>query len=618
MASLVTGALCVLGLTPAAFARVPPARVAARATGSLDSFLATETPIALQGVLNNIGANGADVAGASPGIVVASPSKSDPDYFYSWTRDAALTAKYLVDAFIAGNTGLQETIQEYISAQAYLQTVSNPSGGLSTGGLGEPKFNVNETAFTGAWGRPQRDGPALRATALIAYANYLIDNGESSTADEIIWPIVQNDLSYITQYWNSTTFDLWEEIDGSSFFTTAVQHRALVEGNTLATKLGHTCSNCVSQAPQVLCFLQSYWTGSYVLANFGSSRSGKDVNSILGSIHTFDPDGGCDDSTFQPCSARALANHKVVTDSFRSIYPINSGIPEGTAVAVGRYPEDVYQGGNPWYLATAAAAEQLYDAIYQWNKIGSITVTDVSLPFFQDIYPSAAVGTYASGTSTFSDIISAVQTYADGYLSVVEKYTPSDGSLTEQFARSDGSPLSASALTWSYVSLLTAAARRQSVVPASWGESSASSVPAVCSATSATGPYSTATNTAWPSSGSGTTTGAAPCTTPTTVAVTFDEIVTTTYGETVYLSGSIPALGNWDTSSAIALSAVDYTSSNPLWYVTVNLPAGTSFEYKFFVQQTDGTIVWEDDPNRSYTVPANCGQTTAIIDDSWQ
>jgi hypothetical protein len=40
------------------------------------------------------------------------------------------------------------------------------------------------------------------------------------------------------------------------------------------------------------------------------------------------------------CSDRALAGHKIVTDSFRSIYTINSGIAEGTAVAVGRYPED--------------------------------------------------------------------------------------------------------------------------------------------------------------------------------------------------------------------------------------------------------------------------------------
>jgi glucoamylase len=169
----------------------------------------------------------------------------------------------------------------------------------------------------------------------------------------------------------------------------------------------------------VLCFLQSYWNGEYITSNTGGGRSGKDANSLLGSIATFDPDGHCDDSTFQPCSSRALANHKVVTDSFRSIYALNTGLAEGTAVAVGRYPEDVYQGGNPWYLCTLAAAELLYDAVYQWNKIGSITIDSTSLSFFQDIYSSAATGTYASGSSTFSSIVSAVNTYADGYFSIV-------------------------------------------------------------------------------------------------------------------------------------------------------------------------------------------------------
>lgn len=80
----------------------------------------------------------------------------------------------LIDLFKNGNSSLQGVIEEYIDAQAYLQTVSNPSGTLSTGGLGEPKFNVDKTAFTGSWGRPQRDGPALRATALISFGEWLI------------------------------------------------------------------------------------------------------------------------------------------------------------------------------------------------------------------------------------------------------------------------------------------------------------------------------------------------------------------------------------------------------------------------------------------------------------
>ena len=181
-----------------------------RATGSLDSFIAAESPIALQGVLNNIGASGSKAPGASSGIVIASPSTANPNYYYTWSRDSALTFKMLVDTFIAGNFGLQSEIENYIAAQAHLQTVSNPSGSLSSGGLGEPKFNVDESAFTGSWGRPQRDGPALRATALIAYARWLISNGYTSTVTSILWPIISNDLTYVGQYWNQTTFDLWE------------------------------------------------------------------------------------------------------------------------------------------------------------------------------------------------------------------------------------------------------------------------------------------------------------------------------------------------------------------------------------------------------------------------
>jgi len=103
----------------------------------------------------------------------------------------------LIDEFIFGNTALESTIWDYVHAQAKLQTVSNPSGTfLPAGlGLGEPKYQVDGTRFNGAWGRPQRDGPALRAIALMTFSNWLIDNGQKSTAKTIIWPIISNDLS---------------------------------------------------------------------------------------------------------------------------------------------------------------------------------------------------------------------------------------------------------------------------------------------------------------------------------------------------------------------------------------------------------------------------------------
>ena len=44
----------------------------------LESFIAAERAIALQGVLNNIGPDGSQVEGAG-NYIIASPSKEDPD-----------------------------------------------------------------------------------------------------------------------------------------------------------------------------------------------------------------------------------------------------------------------------------------------------------------------------------------------------------------------------------------------------------------------------------------------------------------------------------------------------------------------------------------------------------
>ena len=536
--------------------------------------------------------------------------------------------KLLIDRFLAGDTSLEGKIQEYIISAAHIQGINNLSGGLSDGkGLGEPKFNVDETAYTGNWGRPQRDGPALRATALIAYSQHLIANGQTSTVNNLVWPIICNDLAYTAQYWNQTGFDLWEEINGSSFFTIAASHRALIEGNTLATKIGQSCSGCTSQAPQALCFLQTFWTGSYIDSNINvnDGRTGKDCNSLLTSIHSFDPAATCDDRTFQPCSSRALANHKQVVDSFRSTYSINSGLGAGKAIAVGRYSEDVYYTGNPWYLATFAAAEQLYDALYQWDKIGSLTVDNINQAFFRDMVANTNTGTFAKGSSIYTALTSAIKTYADGFMAVAQKYTPGDGSLSEQFAKSDGSPLSAVDLTWSYAAFLSAFDRRQGSVPASWLTSGANTLPSKCQGTSQQGTYSSVTVSAWPTGGtaSPTTTSSGAGTTatscPTAVAVQFNEKVTTTYGENIFITGSIAELGSWSTASGsrIALSADRYTSSNPVWYVNRSIPAGVSFQYKYYRVASSDQVTWESDPNRSYTVPGNC-QASATINDTWK
>ncbi|KAK7690218.1 hypothetical protein QCA50_006870 [Cerrena zonata] len=562
-------------------------------SSTVDSYISTESPIAKAGLLANIGGAGSKAAGAGAGVVIASPSKTNPDYFFTWTRDSSLVFKAVIDSFVRGDDDtLRTQIDDFITAEATLQQVSNPSGTVSTGGLGEPKFNVDFSAFTGAWGRPQRDGPALRATAFIAYANWLRANGNTTFVTNTLWPILKLDLDYVASNWNSTGFDLWEEVNSSSFFTTAVQHRALREGSALATAIGQTSvvSNYNAQAANVLCFLQSYWNPSagYVTANTGGGRSGKDANTVLTSIHTFDPAAGCDALTFQPCSDKALSNLKVYVDAFRSIYSINSGIASNAAVATGRYPEDSYQGGNPWYLTTIAVAEQLYDALIVWNAQGSLNVTSTSLAFFQQFSSSVTAGTYASSSTTFTTLTTAIKTFADGFVAIHSKYTPSNGGLAEQYSKSDGSPVSAVDLTWSYAAALTAFAARDGKASPSWGAAGLTA-PSTCSTAS---------------SGSGSSSG--------TVAVTFNEVATTTFGENIYITGSVDALANWSPDNALILSAANY----PSWSITVNLPAGSQVQYKF-IRKFNGAVTWESDPNRIINVPSTAG-STSTENDTWR
>ncbi|KAL2135866.1 hypothetical protein VTI74DRAFT_6629 [Chaetomium olivicolor] len=590
---------------------------------SVDSFINSETPIAWSKLLCNIGPSGCAASGAAAGVVVASPSKVNPDYWYTWTRDASLVFTGIVDSFAHNySAALQTNIQNFVASQAKLQGVSNPSGGLSNGaGLGEPKFMVDLTKYSGEWGRPQRDGPPLRAITLIRYAKWLIANGYTFTAKDIVWPVIKNDLAYTAQYWGETGFDLWEEVPGNSFFTVASSHRALIEGAALAAQLGTECRACLVTAPHVLCYLQTFWKDTYVNSNINHNqqRSGKDVNSILTSIHNFDPAVGCDATTFQPCSDKALSNHKAYVDSFRSLYQINSGVPQGKAVAVGRYSEDVYYNGNPWYLATFAAAEQLYDAIYVWKKDKSITVTALSLPFFKDLLPTLSVGTYAESDATFKSIIDAVSAYADGFMAICEKYAGPGGSLAEQFDRNTGAPASAADLTWSYAAFLSAAERRAGIVPAGWSAEYGKTLPSTCSRIQVAGTYASATATSFPANQTPNPTNVTPVPFPTgclnanEVYVTFNEKATTQWGQTVKVVGSVPELGSWNTANAVPLSAAAYTSSNPLWTITVPMKAGITVQYKYIKVNSDGSVQWESDPNRSLTVSAAAASTGACV-----
>lgn len=152
-------------------------------------------------------------------------------------------------------------------------------------GLGEPKFEVDGKAFTGNWGRPQRDGPALRAITISNFINTEVKYNSSVSFDtyrDIFNNIVRYDLDYVAAYWHQDGFDLWEEIKGKHFYTFMVQYSSLVAGSKIAKSMGYrdAASYYATQAEYMAAFIkEKFWnnTRGHLIETYGLEyRSGLD------------------------------------------------------------------------------------------------------------------------------------------------------------------------------------------------------------------------------------------------------------------------------------------------------------------------------------------------------
>jgi alpha-amylase len=76
----------------------------------------------------------------------------------------------------------------------------------------------------------------------------------------------------------------------------------------------------------------------------------------------------------------------------------------------------------------------------------------------------------------------------------------------------------------------------------------------------------------------------------------FTVTATTDYGQNVYVVGSLPQLGAWNPAGGVRLTTT--AGSYPTWTGSVDVPAGTPFEWKL-VKVGNGTTQWENDPNRT-------------------
>ena len=78
----------------------------------------------------------------------------------------------------------------------------------------------------------------------------------------------------------------------------------------------------------------------------------------------------------------------------------------------------------------------------------------------------------------------------------------------------------------------------------------------------------------------------------------------TQWGETLYLVGSLPQLGDWDPQHAIPLSSDHF----PTWHTTLQLPAGVRFEWKLITQDSQGRRWWHAGENRQAQAPIGSGR----------
>lgn len=451
----------------------------------LEEWIEWERNLAFDRIIRNIGGYGDDLDddNVAKGAVVASRSKVDPDYFYQWTRDSgiaidALTTKY--DDGGGRNETLRRIIEDYIQLVSRIQRIENPSGDFrSLDGLGEPKFLVDGTEFNRPWGRPQRDGPALRSNAIIKFINSQVQNNISA-ADSFIstfYKVIKPDLDYVSTRWDKPGFDIWEEYNDIHYFTNIVQLRSLVSGNRLTQLLGldELALQYHRQADKIRQFMLSNYydprRGHIMESLHNDHRTGLDAavfigTSLAGSDLVFSVENDTMITTLD----------KLIEDMSRRFAINNQRIEEITdkknidrrriGVGIGRYPEDIYDGvgftlGNPWFLTTSYISQTLYTLAEQLaHRAKPLVITGDTISFYSRFLGTDMDRIIGSTDPSYTRLIREIIRFGDSFLDVIREHCATDGTMSEQFNRNNGFMQGASDLTWSYSAFWSATRQR--------------------------------------------------------------------------------------------------------------------------------------------------------------
>ncbi len=397
-----------------------------------------------------------------PGAIVASPVLGaydpDPDYFFHWYRDSAVVVDALRQLFEDGlapsaprhfadflrfSLALRELDGRALVAspawrarvredfRAFLRSDADLASVHGEAIAGETRVNPDGTIDISGWARPQFDGPALRALAVLRWVHGGALDAESGEAAAAL---LHGDLRFTLEHGGEPCFDIWEEEQGLHYYTLRVAAAALGEGARWLEARGERleAEACEAEATDLLARLDAYWLedeGIYrsrVIPSGPRSAKELDIAVILAALHASDR-GASRSESHCVHDPRIHATLEKLEALFDREYPINHGRPAGRAAAMGRYGGDRYYSGGAYYFSTLAAAELCFRA--------------------------------AGGAEPPQAL--ALREHGDAFLETVRAFTPASGDLSEQFDQRTGEQTSARDLAWSYAALVSCIAARR-------------------------------------------------------------------------------------------------------------------------------------------------------------
>ena len=171
---------------------------------------------------------------------------------------------------------------------------------------------------------------------------------------------------------------------------------------------------CRSAADELVPSLDSFWSArdGYYRSRTGVAggvpEKALDISVILGVLHA-----GRKKGTHSVLDPRAQATLAALEDLFDAEYPINRKRPPERGPAMGRYANDAYYGGNPWYLATLAAAEFYFRLAIALRSGAEMPATQRECAFSANAW-----ATKAPAKAAFER--------GDTFMRTVQAYTPAE------------------------------------------------------------------------------------------------------------------------------------------------------------------------------------------------